>query len=84
MRPTLWVDRGLSFQLDISARLNLKSAFFATQAFAKHRSEVKQAGKVINISSVHEELTFRHFTSYCASKGGLKMLMRNLAIELAR
>jgi glucose 1-dehydrogenase len=63
--------------------VNLKSAFFATQAFAKHRAEVKGSGKVINISSVHEELTFPHFTSYCASKGGLKMLMRNLAIELA-
>jgi glucose 1-dehydrogenase len=63
--------------------VNLKSAFFATQVFARHRLEVKQGGKVINISSVHEELTFPHFTSYCASKGGLKMLMRNLAIELA-
>ena len=63
--------------------VNLKSAFFATQAFAKHRAEVKGSGKVINISSVHEELTFPHFTSYCASKGALKMLMRNLAIELA-
>ena len=50
--------------------VNLKSAFCATQAFAKHRLEVKQAGKVINISSVHEELTFPHFTAYCASKGG--------------
>jgi glucose 1-dehydrogenase len=38
---------------------------------------------VINISSVHEELPFPHFASYCASKGGLKMLMRDLAVELA-
>jgi glucose 1-dehydrogenase len=61
----------------------LKGAFFATQAFARHRMEVKQPGKVINISSVHEDLPFPHFTSYCASKGGVKMMMRNLAIELA-
>jgi glucose 1-dehydrogenase len=32
---------------------------------------------------VHEELPFPHFSTYCASKGGLKMLMRNLAVELA-
>ncbi|HAF91965.1 MAG TPA: glucose-1-dehydrogenase, partial [Pseudomonas sp.] len=36
-----------------------------------------------NNSSVHEELPHPNFSSYCASKGGLKMLMRNLAVELA-
>jgi len=49
----------------------------------KHRMQAKAGGKVINISSVHEELPFPHFTSYCASKGGVKMMMRNLSIELA-
>jgi len=68
---------------DFVLNINLKGAFFATQAFARHRMEAKQPGKVINISSVHEDLPFPHFTSYCASKGGEKMMMRNLAIELA-
>ena len=68
---------------DLVLNINLKGAFFATQAFVRHRLETKQPGKVINVSSVHEELPFPHFTSYCASKGGLKMMMRNLAIELA-
>jgi glucose 1-dehydrogenase len=45
--------------------------------------DLKQPGKIINVSSVHEELPFPHFTAYCASKGGMKMMMRNLAIELA-
>ncbi|MBV8140992.1 MAG: glucose 1-dehydrogenase [Verrucomicrobia bacterium] len=72
-------ERDYEFVLNI----NLKGAFFATQAFVKHRMEVKQPGKVINVSSVHEELPFPHFTSYCASKGGMKMVMRNLSIELA-
>jgi glucose 1-dehydrogenase len=63
--------------------VNLRGAFFATQAFVRHRMEVKQPGKVINVSSVHEDLPFPHFTSYCASKGGMKMVMRNLSIELA-
>jgi glucose 1-dehydrogenase len=68
---------------DFVLGINLKGAFFATQAFVRHRMEVKQPGKVINVSSVHEDLPFPHFTSYCASKGGMKMVMRNLSIELA-
>src|SRR6202795_1530529 len=68
---------------DFVLNINLKGAFFATQTFVRHRMEVKQPGKVINVSSVHEDLPFPHFTSYCASKGGMKMTMRNLSIELA-
>ena len=63
--------------------VNMTGPFFSTQSFARHRRDVKGAGKVINISSVHEELPFPHFTAYCMAKGGLKMMMRNLAIELA-
>jgi glucose 1-dehydrogenase len=72
-------EKDYDFVLDT----NLKGAFFVTQAFVRHRMDVKQPGKIINISSVHEELPFPHFTSYCASKGGMKMMMRNLSIELA-
>jgi glucose 1-dehydrogenase len=70
---------------DYSAVLavNLNGPFFATQAFARHCRDVGKPGKVINISSVHEELPFPNFTPYCMAKGGLKMMMRNLAIELA-
>jgi glucose 1-dehydrogenase len=63
--------------------LNLKGAFFATQAFAQHLRDAKRPGKIINISSVHEDLPFPHFAPYCLSKGGMKMLTRTLAIELA-
>jgi glucose 1-dehydrogenase len=63
--------------------INLKGVFFATQAFARALIGRGAGGKVINISSVHEELPFPGFASYCASKGGLKMLTRDLAIELA-
>jgi glucose 1-dehydrogenase len=62
---------------------NLKGPCFLAQAFARHRRDAGAGGKIINISSVHEDLPFPHFTSYCASKGGLRMMMRNLAIELA-
>src|SRR6202047_1041722 len=68
---------------DAVLNVNLKGLFFITQAFVKHRMQAKAGGKVINISSVHEELPFPHFTSYCASKGGVKMMTRNLSIELA-
>jgi glucose 1-dehydrogenase len=68
---------------DLVLDVNLKGPFFVTQAFVKHRMQGKAGGKVVNISSVHEELPFPHFTSYCASKGGLKMMTRNLSIELA-
>ncbi len=63
--------------------VNLHGPFFLTQAFASRLVERKRPGKVINISSVHEELPFPNFTPYCMAKGGLKMMMRNLAVELA-
>jgi len=68
---------------DLVLRINLKGAFFTTQAFVKQLMARKAPGRVVNMSSVHEELPFPHFASYCASKGGLKMLCRDLAIELA-
>ncbi|MBM0745432.1 glucose 1-dehydrogenase (plasmid) [Phormidium sp. CLA17] len=67
---------------DAVLNVNLKGVFFATQAFVKHLLETKRPGKIINISSVHEDLPFPNFTAYCVSKGGMKMLTRNLAVEL--
>jgi glucose 1-dehydrogenase len=67
---------------DAVMNVNLKGVFFATQTFVQHLIETKRTGKIINISSVHEELPFPNFTAYCASKGGMKMLTRNLAVEL--
>lgn len=68
---------------DLVMDTNLKATFFGTQAFVKYCQKEGRGGVVINMSSVHEEIIFPHFASYCASKGGLKMLMRNLATELA-
>jgi glucose 1-dehydrogenase len=62
--------------------VNLKGVFFATQEFVRHLMTTQRRGKIVNISSVHEELPFPNFTAYCASKGGLKMLTRNLSVEL--
>lgn len=68
---------------DAVININLKGAFFATQELVRHLMATKRTGKIINISSVHEELPFPNFTAYCVSKGGMKMLARNLAVELA-
>ncbi|HCJ29471.1 MAG TPA: glucose-1-dehydrogenase [Pseudomonas sp.] len=68
---------------DLVLNVNLRGAFFLSQAFARYLRDSGRSGRIINNSSVHEDLPFPNFTGYCASKGGLKMLMRNLAIELA-
>jgi glucose 1-dehydrogenase len=62
--------------------VNLKGVFFATQAFVRQCRAEGRPGKIINISSVHEELAFPNFAAYCASKGGVRMLTRTLAVEL--
>jgi glucose 1-dehydrogenase len=80
-RADFWDTTEADF--DAVLNVNLKGLFFITQAFVRQRMAAKAGGKIINISSVHEELPFPHFASYCASKGGVKMLTRNLSIELA-
>src|SRR5690349_21134432 len=67
---------------DAVLNVNLKGVFFATQAFVRQCVSAKRPGKVVNISSVHEEMAFPNFAAYCASKGGVRMLTRTLAAEL--
>lgn len=67
---------------DAVLNVNLKGAFFLTQAFVRRLRDTKQAGRIINISSVHEDMVFPNFSTYCTSKGGMRMLMRDLAVEL--
>jgi glucose 1-dehydrogenase len=62
--------------------VNLKGPFFLTQVFVNKLRELKRKGSVINISSVHEDMTFPGFSTYCLSKGALRMFTRDLAVEL--
>lgn len=62
--------------------VNLRGPFFLTQKFVQRLRDAKKPGRIVNISSVHEDMAFPAFTTYCCSKGGLRMLMRNLAVEL--
>ena len=63
--------------------INLTGAWLCSQAAAKQMVKQKRGGRIINISSVHEELAMPTNAPYCASKGGIRMLMRTIAIELA-
>lgn len=67
---------------DAVLNVNLKGVFFATQAFVQQCRAAGRPGKIVNVSSVHEELAFPNFAAYCASKGGVRMLTRTLAVEL--
>jgi glucose 1-dehydrogenase len=67
---------------DAVLNVNLKGAFFLTQAFVRRLRDAKLPGRIINISSVHEDMVFPNFSTYCVSKGGMRMLMRDLSVEL--
>jgi glucose 1-dehydrogenase len=69
-------------EFDHVMAVNLRGPFFLTQVFVRRLRDAKRPGRIINISSVHEDMAFPGFASYCGSKGGLRMLMRDLAVEL--
>jgi glucose 1-dehydrogenase len=63
--------------------INLKSAFFGTQLAAKQMIKQGGGGRIINITSVHEDWPMPGNTPYCLSKGGMRMLTRTAGVELA-
>jgi glucose 1-dehydrogenase len=63
--------------------VNLKSAFFGTQIAAKQMIKQGEGGRIINITSVHEDWPMPGNTPYCLSKGGMRMLTRTAGVELA-
>ena len=63
--------------------VNLTGPFLcALQAAAKQMLSQGGSGRIINISSIHQDLPMPTNAPYCASKGGLRMLMRTVAVEL--
>jgi glucose 1-dehydrogenase len=63
--------------------VNLKSAFFGTQLAAKQMIAQGGGGRIINVTSVHEDWPMPGNTAYCLSKGGMRMLTRTAGVELA-
>ena len=70
-------------QYDFVLNVNLKSAFFGTQLAAKQMIAQGGGGRIINITSVHEDWPMPGNTAYCLSKGGMRMLTRTAGVELA-
>ncbi len=64
--------------------INLKSAFFGTQIAARQMIKQGGGGRVINITSVHEDWPMPGNTPYCLAKGGMRMLTRTAGVELAK
>jgi glucose 1-dehydrogenase len=69
-------------QYDKVMAINLKSAFFGTQLAAKQMIAQGGGGRIINITSVHEDWPMPGNTPYCLSKGGMRMLTRTAGVEL--
>jgi glucose 1-dehydrogenase len=63
--------------------VDLTGPFLCAQAAARVMVQQGNGGRIINISSVHEDLPMTTNAPYCAAKGGLRMLMRTIAVELA-
>ena len=64
--------------------VNLRGVFFATQYAAKQMIRQGSGGRIINISSVHEDWPMPNNTPYCVAKGGVRMLTRTAGVELAK
>jgi glucose 1-dehydrogenase len=70
-------------QYDRVLSINLKSAFFGTQIAARQMINQGGGGRIINITSVHEDWPMPCNTAYCLAKGGMRMLTRTAGVELA-
>jgi glucose 1-dehydrogenase len=71
-------------QYDRVLAINLKSAFCGTQIAARQMIKQGSGGRIINITSVHEDWPMPGNTAYCLSKGGMRMLTRTAGVELGR
>src|SRR6266700_6832978 len=70
-------------QFDRVLGVDLKGVFFCAQAATREMIKRKTPGRIINISSIHEDLAMPQNVPYCCAKGGVRMLMRTIALELA-
>ena len=69
-------------QWELTLGVNLKAVYFLSQKAARVMIQAGK-GKIINISSVHDTVPLGNRSAYAVSKGGLSMLTKSLALELA-
>ena len=67
---------------DRALKTNLYGTFYSCKEFIKVRKENGNGGKIVNITSIHEEVARAGGSEYCASKGAVRNLTRCLALEL--
>jgi len=79
---TPMVEMGFDEWRDVLA-VNLDGAFVCAQRAARRMSDQGRGGRIVNITSVHEFIPLPGGANYCASKGGLGMLTKVMALELA-
>jgi glucose 1-dehydrogenase len=70
-------------QFDLVIGVDLKSAFFGVQLAARQMIAQGGGGRIINISSIHEDWPMPGNAPYCAAKGGVRMITRTAGVELA-
>ncbi|WP_462381863.1 SDR family oxidoreductase [Pseudomonas sp. Marseille-QA0892] len=76
--------RDLSYEeFDKVVKTDLYGPFFCAREFVKYRERAGGAGKMINVTSVHDSIPSPNNVPYGAAKGGLLAMTRSLALELA-
>jgi 2-deoxy-D-gluconate 3-dehydrogenase len=78
-----WAEEVTEEAWDRVFDINLKGTFFCAQAVGKVMIRQK-SGKIINISSQSGSVGLIMRAAYCASKGGLNLLTKVLALEWAK
>ena len=76
-------EQATEAQYEKVMEINLKSAFFGIHLAAKQMIAQGGGGRIINITSVHEDWPMPGNAPYCLSKGGMRMLTRQAGMELA-
>jgi NAD(P)-dependent dehydrogenase (short-subunit alcohol dehydrogenase family) len=63
--------------------VDLTGAFLCAQRAARRMVAAGRGGRIVNVTSVHEHIPLRGASAYCAAKGGLGLLTKVMALELA-
>ncbi len=68
---------------DRAVKTDLYGTFYHCKEFIGIRKAAGGKGKIVNISSIHEDVAHAGGAEYCASKGGVRNLTRVLALEIS-